>query len=76
MFALLPPSQHNLGAYVSWASSARQAGVFLAEHTEHCVKVVVPAGASFFIPVLPLIEQLPPATANGRRKGSAVVLSI
>ncbi|CAL8463614.1 g3148 [Coccomyxa elongata] len=50
VFALLPPNQHNLGAYVSWASSARQAGVFLPEHAEHCLKVEVPAGASLFIP--------------------------
>ena len=50
MFALLPPSKENLAAYVSWASAARQAGVYLPEHAEGCVRVEVPAGSTLFIP--------------------------
>lgn len=50
VFALLPRSRENLAAYVSWASAARQAGVYLAEHAQGCMRVDVPAGATLFIP--------------------------
>lgn len=53
VFALLPPSKENLGAYVSWAWAARQAGVYLPEHAQGCVRVEVPAGSTFFIPGAP-----------------------
>lgn len=58
VFALLPPSKENLGAYVSWASAARQAGVYLPEHTQGCVRVEVPAGSTFFIPGAPGATEL------------------
>ena len=51
VYILLPGTKSNLGVYVSWyRSRARQAGVFLPDHTSGALKVSVNAGDTLFIP--------------------------
>ena len=48
---LIPGTAANLGVFVSWyRSGARQAGVFLPDHTSGALKVSVDAGDTLFIP--------------------------
>lgn len=49
VFNLIPGTPANLRVYVSWYSRARQAGVFLPEHTSGAGRVDVDAGATLFI---------------------------
>ena len=51
VYILIPGTAANLGVYVSWyRSRARQAGVFLPDHTSGALKVSVDAGDTLFIP--------------------------
>ena len=51
VFILIPGTTSNLGVYVSWyRCGARQAGVFLPDHTSGASKVSVDAGDTLFIP--------------------------
>ena len=50
VFILIPNTIPNLGTYVSWYVRARQAGVFLPQHTSGAGGVAVEAGATLFIP--------------------------
>ena len=51
VYILIPGIPPNLGVYVSWyRCGARQAGVFLPDHTSGALKVSVDAGETLFIP--------------------------
>jgi hypothetical protein len=50
VFALAPPTTHNLRAFVQWASSSRQSREFLGEALEDVHKYTVRAGELLLIP--------------------------
>jgi hypothetical protein len=50
VFALAPPTTHNLRAYVQWASSSRQSREFLGDAMEDVHKYTVRAGELLLIP--------------------------
>lgn len=50
VFLLAPPNEKNMTAYSQWSSSANQALVFLGDHLENCVRVVLREGDTLFLP--------------------------
>lgn len=50
IFWLIPPTLHNLALYEEWVLSGKQSDIFLGDRVEHCQRIELKQGYTFFIP--------------------------
>nr|XP_006819064.1 PREDICTED: LOW QUALITY PROTEIN: lysine-specific demethylase 2A-like [Saccoglossus kowalevskii] len=50
IFWLIPPTEKNLDLYEAWVLSGKQGDIFLGDRVDHCARVTLYAGYTFFIP--------------------------